>query len=648
MAMGFSPVSRLFSVCLSLLLIGGCGAPEPHVTAKDQGNSGSASAYASQDPLAATKVPANRYLIVDQFGYRPQDLKQCIIADPQRGYNEDESFTPGNVYELRRWDTDSLVKRGAAELWKQGAVDIASGDRGWIFDFSEVQQTGTYYVIDVENKVRSFPFRIDEAVYDQVLIAACRMFFYNRANVDRHPPYADERWQDDACHVGPGQDRQAHALWDRRNETLFRDVRGAWYDAGDPNKYVTFLPEVIHSLLTSWRRHPKLWQRLSFNVPESSNELPDLVDEICIGLDWLVRMQDPDGGVYNKVGMLDYKDVSPPSYDFRPRYYGPKTTSAAIVTASMFAHAAYAFANIPALKDYRTDLIKRAEKAWGYYQRRHHERDIDVDKLDIKSGDADRDLFRQDQDAVAAAIYLYAVTEKPEYKKWVEQKYQVLQPWHDIRWGMWENYQGSAIMDYVALPGISPQVKDAILSKRLGEVNWVDIYQFRPDEHLYQAPNPVYTWGSNRTICDVGQTVMELVHHGLVPERHQEFINRSAHILHYIHGVNPQNLVYLSNMSDYGAEHSVHKMYHTWFAKDTPWSDSRTGPGPAPGYLVGGPNPHPQEKLPIPGYDQLVDQQPPQKAYADENEGFGIWAVTEPAIYYQAAYIELLADFVAR
>jgi len=41
--------------------------------------------------------------------------------------------------------------------------------------------------------------------------------------------------------------------------------------------------------------------------------------------------------------------------------------------------------------------------------------------------------------------------------------------------------------------------------------------------------------------------------------------------------------------------------------------------------------------------------QPPQKSYLDFNDGWpeSSWEITEPAIYYNAAYIMLLSNFVA-
>jgi hypothetical protein len=130
--------------------------------------------------------------------------------------------------------------------------------------------------------------------------------------------------------------------------------------------------------------------------------------------------------------------------------------------------------------------------------------------------------------------------------------------------------------------------------------------------------------------------------------------------LHFFHGVNPLGLVYLSNMASYGAESSVSEIYHFWFRDGHPrWDSSLSAElGPAPGYVVGGPNAHYCEGG-EPGVDactkSALSRQPPAKAFLDFNTGFEpnvehdrSWEITEPAIYYQAAYIKLLSKFVER
>lgn len=599
--------------------------------------------------VAADPAPRlDRRLAVDQFGYRPEDAKVAVLADPRLGYDAGQRYQPSPVIEVRRWSDQAVVYRATPIPWHNGAVDAPSGDAGWWCDFSQLREPGEYCLVDPSLSLRSARFRIAPDVYLSLLREACRMFYYQRANYAKRPPWADDRWSDGAGHLGAGQDGEARAIWALDDPNLVRDCRGGWYDAGDQNKYITFLSEPIHSLLSCWRKHPRLWKFLDLGIPESGNAVPDLVDETLVGLRFLVRMQDKDGGVFLKVGCRDWKDPSPPSADRRPRFYAPKATSSTIVTAGLLAHAAWALADLPTLTTERQDFLRRALLAWDWYQTRLDQRDTNADTQQIKSGDADRSLAEQDADAVVAAIYLFAATGEERFHAWIRKYHQRLQPWQDQRWGMWRNSEGSAITDYALLPGADPALVDAIRAKRRSEAASIDIYQNDDTTiGLYRALNPIPCWGSNRTLCDLAQTVIEVDRLLDEPDRRIGRRRIALEALHYLHGVNPQGLAYLSNGRALGIERGIDRMYHSWFGPRSRWADAATGIGPAPAFLVGGPNPKPGYDIPVAGGNgALVHQQPWQKAWADKPGTMGIWAITEPAIYYQAAYIELLAEFV--
>jgi hypothetical protein len=110
-------------------------------------------------------------------------------------------------------------------------------------------------------------------------------------------------------------------------------------------------------------------------------------------------------------------------------------------------------------------------------------------------------------------------------------------------------------------------------------------------------------------------------------------------------------------MYAYGAEKSVNQIFHQWFRDGDPiYDDAKTSRlGPAPGYVPGGPN-HQycsgQEGQARCATSRLR-QQPPQKAYLDFNTAWApqvehdrSWELTEPGIYYQAAYVKLVSKFV--
>ena len=116
-------------------------------------------------------------------------------------------------------------------------------------------------------------------------------------------------------------------------------------------------------------------------------------------------------------------------------------------------------------------------------------------------------------------------------------------------------------------------------------------------------------------------------------------------------------------MYDHGGENCVNEFYHTWFGNGSAKWD-RVGVstyGPAPGYLVGGPNPSYDWDSCCPGNcggsnntvcnsESLTPPkgQPNQKSYKDFNTSWPLnsWSVTENSDGYQIGYIRLLAKYV--
>ncbi len=572
---------------------------------------------------------------VDQFGYRPGDTKVAVIADPEVGFDAAIDIEVGDTIEVRRVDDDRVVYSGAPEPWGDGEVHEQSGDRGWWFDFSSVQTRGTYYVVDPSTEHRSGPFDIDPDVYDDVLDAALRMFWFNRANID-HPEELAGPWNDGPAFVGPNQDTEARSVDARDDADTTRDLSGGWFDAGDPNKYVTFAAEPVHGLLTIYRRFPELFGD-DLQITESGNGIPDIVDEIKWETDWLEKMQLDDGSVLIKVGLLGYESDLIPSQSPEPRFYEEACSSSTITAAGMFANAALVFSQIPALADDAVRLRDRAIAAWDWYQANPIQEDCDPTA--VKAGDADVDAETQEQDETVAAIYLFALTGAREYHTRVIEHYDTTLPFDGEGFGHYGPDQADALLYYRTLPDADPAVVDAIDARIADLADWSTMVGFDPTADLYRSfmPDYMYHWGSNRVKANSGAS--NLLVGGI--DGGQE--RATAH-LNFFHGVNPLGLVYLSNMEGLGAERSAEHLFHHWFG-DRSMFDVNRNPdiGVPPGFVLGGPNTfYSGDTFPPAG-------QPVQKSYADW-AAYGedpSWEITEPAIYYQSAYLRLLASVIA-
>ncbi|MEZ0609009.1 glycoside hydrolase family 9 protein [Fibrella sp. WM1] len=596
------------------------------------------------------------FIRVDQFGYLQNARKVAVVVSPQVGANAGTPFnasTGANQYQVRRWTDDAVVFSGTLQVWRDGVTQAQSGDKGWWFDFSSVNAPGSYYVFDVGNNVGSYRFEIGDNVYDQVLKAAMRTYFYQRINFAKQPPYTDAKWADAATHEWPRQDRQATSRYAKGDMSTAKDLHGGWMDAGDMNKYVTFAEEPVALLLEAYRLNPAVFGD-NFGIPESGNGIPDVLDEVKWELDFIRRMQDATGtgGLLLKVGVDNYDESDrngglPPSADKRPRYYLPECTSSTLSGAAMFAVAGAVYRNTPSLATYAQDLIARAEQA---FNRAHVTTanftsfQTECDDKDIRSGDADKPASIQRQSALVAAIYLFEVTGKAEYKAFVDAQYNQIGPMADQWWGPYLMHVHTALLRYAANPAATPSVASAIRTMKSQQNSVLSINDYAAKTDLYRAymADAQYHWGSNQVRGNAGVANLDFVNFNVNTSNKALYREVAAEYLHWFHGVNAQGKVMLSNMGAYGAEASMNEIYHTWFQHGTDWDNALTSPkGPAPGYVPGGPNHLNQYD----GTESYLRNEPLQKRYKDWNTGWpeNSWVVTEVAIYNQAPYISLLS-----
>ncbi|MFK7954389.1 MAG: glycoside hydrolase family 9 protein [Ekhidna sp.] len=578
-------------------------------------------------------VPESQVL-VDQFGYRPQDPKVAVVIGHPDG---------AQPYELRDAETDQVIEVMTPIKWWNGTVHSQSGERAWWVDFSRIKEPGKYVFVRVDGETRSAEFDIRSDVYRDVLIAATRMFFYQRSGFSKQEPFADARWTDGAAYIGPGQDSEARFIYDKHDPASERDMHGGWFDAGDTNKYVTYALQPVHQLLSAYGQNPDIWTD-DFNIPESGNGIPDLLDEIKFELDWLIRMQDDDGGAFIKLGNLDYAAPSPiPSEDDRPRYYGPKCSSSTIAIASMFAHASAEMRAIPELRNYADELKSRAISAWNWYQKNPLE--TDCDKGEIKAGDADMTADNQRGTTVSAAVYLFAITGDIQYSQYVVDNLSLAQPYRDGPWSRYNPWQGDALIYYSQLSDGDSEVKERILRDIENKLKSYHPEAYGNDDNLdpfrSYMPDEQYHWGSNMAKANYGIMNYDPIRLGIDVVNWFDYTDRALGAVNYFHGVNPLGIVYLTNMYEYGAEQSANEMYHHWFGQGEFENALTSKNGPAPGFFMGGPNQNYSG-------DGGIAAGPPMKAYLDDvKPNVPTYEIIEPAIYYQASYIKLLANFIA-
>ncbi len=325
----------------------------------------------------------------------------------------------------------------------------------------------------------------------------------------------------------------------------------------------------------------------------------------------------------------------------------------------MMAHAAAAFNRAGAFSGYSNDLRTRAENAWNYYEN-SGDKDKECDEGRIEAGDADGDYAREHlAEATVAAVYLYQLTGKAKYDNFVKNNYRQCRPYKvgtgTSEWAEYRAHQGEALINYTKLSNADGTTKNAILDlKKSAAKSSGPYYSVQTNQNLYRARAYFLNWGSNSLMSRNGSDNMDFINLGINTGNHGKHRERAQSIVNYIHGVNPFGMTYLSNMYGEGAELCADEMWHTWFTDGSQYDGTHSGRvGPPPGFLSGGAQSQ-GAYLPMRvgnnDFNTGTTDQPGQKQWSSEN-GYAAdrqpWAFNEPAIYYQASYVKLLADVIA-
>ena len=262
-------------------------------------------------------------------------------------YNQVGYFTDGQkhavidkteLYEFSIIDVNKKKKVYSGKIektahWKQAGAEYS------LLDFSEFNIPGDYY-ISVLDYGRSNSFSISDNPYHNVLKASLKAFYYNRSSTELKEEHAGI-YKRKAGHP----DNQVKVHWsaadDQRPEgTIISSPKG-WYDAGDYGKYMVNSGISTYELLLAYDQYKSLFDTLKLNIPESTNNQSDLLDEIKWNIDWMLTMQDPnDGGVYHKLTTENFSGHDAPHFATEQRYVVAKSTSATLNFAAVMAYVA--------------------------------------------------------------------------------------------------------------------------------------------------------------------------------------------------------------------------------------------------------------------------------------------------------------------
>lgn len=233
-------------------------------------------------------------IFVNQVGYKSNEKKVVVATKPGQ-------------YILRNLadDSDVLCKEG---IFKGN--DPLSGEDVWQVDFSECTLEGSYEIV-ADDGEKSVPFEIGEDVYKKLQDAALKVLHFQRCGCELKKEHVGV-YKHAACHTAPAIMLEDY-LSNDKNAVKY-EMLGGWHDAGDFGRYSTPAAVAVGHLLYAFELFPESFNR-TINIPESGNGLPDVLNECRYELDWLLKMQNSEGGVYHKLTSWKHADFIMPEND---------------------------------------------------------------------------------------------------------------------------------------------------------------------------------------------------------------------------------------------------------------------------------------------------------------------------------------------
>lgn len=503
-----------------------------------------------------------------------------------------------------------------------------SGEELWSADFSEVCECGDYCIqvcLDENILFESPKFEISDDWILRQLKANIKSFYYQRSGVELLPKFAG-KWARPAAHLDDCL--KFHPSMGREG---FWNAHGGWYDAGDYGKYIVNGGVTVATLLLACelcgQNSAGVVELRRKNLEDVVNEggsfdLPySLMDEVRFELEFFLRMQDHDGGVFFKVTPTHWDGfVSPKDSDLLQKrlILGKSTTSTLNFAGCMAAaHRVYKACD----KEFAERCLDAALRAYSWACKNP---DADWPHNTEGSG-AYGDACYDDEFLWARAmlyreINLRDVPGGPCLKEMRSCLMQDLEKNQVLLGADWRDTQNLGFVA-LALQDFDEEIRDR--ARMALEGSAAEIMRLQKADP-YGLSVRKFIWGSSGEISNHALTLLVVRSWRETVEDHS-LVEAARELVNFIYGRNPMNVSFVTGSAWSSPKNPHHRLSHSDGVEE-----------PIPGLLVGGINEDRQDLQRSAHYESDL----PGLSYTDERCSF---ASNETAINWNAPLTAVLA-----
>jgi endoglucanase len=223
-------------------------------------------------------------------------------------------------------------------------------------DFSALTENGSFYL---ECSVGQGPvFRIGPDVYNDSFWLMVMGLHGHRCGMAVSYTWKGQSFGHGACHLNDGDLNFVGGG--------AKDGTQGWHDAGDYGKYTVNLAFTAGHLLQAWEWHSPVLSQWQFPLPDAGGPIPDYLQELQWGVDWLLKMQRNDGAAYHKLTLQNFEGTVMPEADNGTRYFAPHSSAATADLVAVLSMAARIYQ--PYDPAYAAQCQAAADLGWAWLQ----------------------------------------------------------------------------------------------------------------------------------------------------------------------------------------------------------------------------------------------------------------------------------------
>ncbi|WP_407442850.1 glycoside hydrolase family 9 protein [Fibrobacter sp.] len=533
----------------------------------------------------------------NHVGYGVDFSKTFFVAVLEGG---NEHAFEGGIFEL----VDSLGKPVFTDKLSYCGKAEYTGEILYVGNFTEYRHPGKYR-IRVGNQ-ESHLFEISDEWISRQFKSNVKSFYYQRTGEELDKALAG-KWARPASHMD--DKLEFHPTMNRKGVW---NAHGGWYDAGDYGKYIVNGGVSVATLMLACEMKHSLEVVDGVDFVPSFEQPFSLLDEIRFELEFFLRMQDDDGGVFFKVtpGHWDGFMMPADSDVMQKRFILGKSTTSTLNFAGALAQAHRVFAATD--PQFATRCLAASRRA---YQWALDNPSVEWPHNTEGSGGYG-DEHVEDEFFWARAM-LYRETCDETLLEKLPHDMEMNPPKLGLDWRDTQNLGWIAL----ALGPLPPCAQELQKTARNALEKTADeILRLQRDDP-YGISLRRFIWGSNGIIANHALT-SAIVYSW---SKNREYLDSAFEQMNFIYGRNPVDVSFVTGSAWSSPMHPHHRICHSDGVEE-----------PIPGLLVGGLNNDRQDMIRKPHYPGDL----PGFAYTDERCSF---ASNETAINWNAPLTSLLA-----